>query len=157
MKINFFQELKTNNRLRPRLEKTFQTTRNSNGMLLKRGDNFGDFNFGSTVVLVFEAPDNLTFNFKSGDPIRLGQSLCFFDKQMDINAQNIKNENESSTVSTDDSNSSNEEDDNLNIDNEEQNVDQQLLIDAAIADADAIADQEVILNNNNNDEQNLPL
>jgi hypothetical protein len=146
--------LKTNNRLRPRLEKTFQTTRNTNGILLKRGDNFGDFNFGSTVVLVFEAPDNLVFNVKPGDPIKLGQSLCFFDIHKDIDNQDIKQGNQSPTLSTDDSENSNEEDEKLNIDHDEQNPDQQLLIDtialdAAIADADAVADQQVVLNNNN--------
>ncbi len=146
--------MKTNNRLRPRLEKTFQTTRNTNGILLKRGDNFGDFNFGSTVVLVFEAPDNLVFNVKPGDPIKLGQSLCFFDIHKDIDNQDIKQGNQSPTLSTDDSENSNEEDEKLNIDHDEQNPDQQLLIDtialdAAIADADAVADQQVVLNNNN--------
>jgi len=145
--------LKTNNRLRPRLEKTFQTTRNTNGILLKRGDNFGDFNFGSTVVLVFEAPDNLVFNVKPGDIIKLGQSLCFFDIHKDIDNQDIKQGNQSPTLSTDDSENSNEEDEKLNIDHDEQNPDQQLLIDtvaldAAIADADAVADQQVVLNNN---------
>jgi hypothetical protein len=122
---------------------------------LKRGDNFGDFNFGSTIVLVFEAPDNLEFNFKSGDPIKLGQSLCFFNQQKDLTTQNIKNE--SPTLSTEDSDSSDNEDDNLNIHHDEQIVDQQLFIDtvaldAAIIDADAIADQQVI--SNKNDEQN---
>jgi len=146
--------LKTNNRLRPRLEKTFQTTRNTNGILLKRGDNFGDFNFGSTVVLVFEAPDNLVFNVKPGDPIKLGQSLCFFDIHKDIDNQDIKQGNQSPTLSTDDSENSNEEDEKLNIDLDEQNPDQQLLIDtvaldAAIVDADAVADQQVVLNNEN--------
>jgi len=151
--VHFDPELKTNNRLRPKLEKTFQTTRNSNGILLKRGDNFGDFNFGSTVVLVFEAPDNLEFNVKSGDPIKLGESLCF----LDTNLQDIKQENKSLSLSNDDdSESSNDEDENLNIDHDEQNTDQQLFIDtasldAAIADADAIADQEVI--SNKTDEQ----
>ncbi len=145
--------MKTNNRLRPRLEKTFQTTQNRNGILLKRGDNFGDFNFGSTVVLVFEAPDNLVFNVKPGDPIKLGQSLCFFDIHKDIDNQDIKQGNQSPTLSTDDSESSNEEDEKLNIDHAEHNPDQQLLIDtvaldAAIADADAVADQQVVLNNN---------
>ncbi len=122
---------------------------------MKRGDNFGDFNFGSTIVLVFEAPDNLEFNFKSGDPIKLGQSLCFFNQQKDLTTQNIKNE--SPTLSTEDSDSSDNEDDNLNIHHDEQIVDQQLFIDtvaldAAIIDADAIADQQVI--SNKNDEQN---
>ncbi len=142
------------------MEKTFQTTRNANGVLLKRGDNFGDFNFGSTVVLVFEAPDNLEFNFKSGDPIRLGQSLCFFNTQQDLDIQHIKTENESPTLSTEDIDSTNDEDEILAIDEDAQHIDQQLLIDtvsldAAIADADAIADQEVISNNNNEQDPSM--
>lgn len=89
--------------------------------------------------------------------IRLGQSLCYFDKKKDIIGQNIKNDNDSVTLSTDDSNNSNDEDENLNITHEEEDVDQQLLIDtvaldAAIVDADAIADQQVISNHNNEDE-----
>ncbi|CAF1140090.1 unnamed protein product [Rotaria sp. Silwood1] len=152
--VHFDPELKTNNRCRPRLEKTFQTMRNSNGILLKRADNFGDFNFGSTIVLVFEAPDNLVFNFKSGDPIRLGQSLCYLDRQKDVTTQNIKPSNGSPTLSTEESESSNEEDENLNVGNDEQNIDQELLVDtvaldAAIVDAGATANREVISNDNN--------
>ncbi|CAF1076241.1 unnamed protein product [Rotaria sordida] len=148
--VHFDPELKTNIRRRPRLEKTFQTIRNSNGILLKRADNFGDFNFGSTVVLVFEAPDNLVFNVKPGDPIKLGQSLCDLDRQNDIDVQDIKQRgNTSSTLSTEETQSSNEEDENLNVENEEQNIDRELLIDtvaldAAIVDADAIANADVI-------------
>ncbi|CAF1179450.1 unnamed protein product, partial [Rotaria sordida] len=148
--VHFDPELKTNIRRRPRLEKTFQTIRNSNGILLKRADNFGDFNFGSTVVLVFEAPDNLVFNVKPGDPIKLGQSLCDLDRQNDIDIQDIKQRgNTSSTLSTEETQSSNEEDENLNVENEEQNIDRKLLIDtvaldAAIVDADAIANADVI-------------
>ncbi|CAF3968300.1 unnamed protein product [Adineta steineri] len=157
--VHFDPDLKTNNRARPRLEKTFQTTRNTNGILLKRGENFGDFNFGSTIVLVFEAPDNLVFNFKSGDPIRLGESLCSFSSEKDIDSQNIKRDNESSCLSSEDNESINEEEDeNLNIDHDEELIDQRLLIDtaaldAAIVDADAIADQEVISHNNNDDNE----
>ena len=153
--------MKTNNRLRPRLEKTFQTTRNTNGILLQRGDNFGDFNFGSTIVLVFEAPDNLAFNVKPGDAIRLGQSLCYFDTQKNIDIKPRKQDNESTSLDSDDSESSHEDnndDATVNINQDMENNDQSLLIDtvaldAAIADADAIADQEVISNNNNNNEQ----
>ncbi|CAF1422452.1 unnamed protein product [Adineta steineri] len=157
--VHFDPDLKTNNRARPRLEKTFQTTRNTNGILLKRGENFGDFNFGSTIVLVFEAPDNLVFNFKSGDPIRLGESLCSFSSEKDIDSQNIKQDNETSSLSSEDNESINEEEDeHLNIDHDEELIDQRLLIDtaaldAAIVDADAIADQEVISHNNNDDNE----
>lgn len=123
--------------------------RNNNGILLKRGDNFGDFNFGSTIVLVFEAPDNLQFNYKSGDPIRLGQALCSFHARQDIHGVTSKNDNESSSLSMDDSDNSSDEDATLNVNRNEQNLDQQLLIDtvaldAALVEADAIADQEVI-------------
>ena len=116
---------------------------------MKRGDNFGDFNFGSTIVLVFEAPDNLEFNYKTGDPIRLGQSLCSFHPRPNIDGPTTKNDNESSTLSTDESDSSHDEDEVLNINRNEQTIDQQLFIDtvaldAALVEADAIADQEVI-------------
>ncbi|CAF0861589.1 unnamed protein product [Didymodactylos carnosus] len=83
--VHFDPELKTNKRLsRLELERRFQTSENSNGILLSRGDNFGDFDFGSTIVLVFEAPDNLVFNVKPGCHIRLGEPLCFFDKNLKI-------------------------------------------------------------------------
>ncbi|CAF0998742.1 unnamed protein product [Didymodactylos carnosus] len=81
--VHFDPELKTNNRLSPfELERRFQTSENSNGILLSRGDNFGDFDFGSTIVLVFEAPDDLVFNVKPGCHVKLGEPLCFFDKNL---------------------------------------------------------------------------
>ncbi|CAF3933717.1 unnamed protein product [Rotaria sordida] len=147
---NWLQNLFCLNERAAYYDKPFQTIRNSNEILLKRADNFGDFNFGSTVVLVFEAPDNLVFNVKPGDPIKLGQSLCDLDRQNDIDVQDIKQDgNTSSTLSTEETQSSNEEDENLNIENEEQNIDRELLIDtvaldAAIVDADAIANTDVI-------------
>ncbi|KAL3317532.1 hypothetical protein Ciccas_003808, partial [Cichlidogyrus casuarinus] len=40
------------------------------------GDLFGEFNFGSTIVLIFEAPKNsFTFNCKVGQKIRVGEAL----------------------------------------------------------------------------------
>ncbi|CAF1495877.1 unnamed protein product, partial [Adineta steineri] len=69
-------------------------------------------------------------------------------------------DNESSCLSSEDNESMNEEeeDENLNIDHDEEIIDQRLLIDtaaldAAIVDADAIADQEVISHNNNDDNE----
>lgn len=134
--------MKTNNRLRPRLEKTFQTTRNSNGILLKRGDNFGDFNFGSTIVLVFEAPDNLEFNFKSGDVIRLGQALCSLKTEKLMDNSSISKENE--------------EDENLDDTNDQQLLIDTVALDAAIVDADTIADQQVISNRTNDEYEESP-
>lgn len=140
--VHFDPDLKTNNRLRPRLEKTFQTTRNSNGILLKRGDNFGDFNFGSTIVLVFEAPDNLEFNFKSGDVIRLGQALCSLKTEKLMDNSSISKENE--------------EDENLDDTNDQQLLIDTVALDAAIVDADTIADQQVISNRTNDEYEDSP-
>ena len=101
---------------------------------------------GSTVVLVFEAPDNLVFNFKSGDPIKLGEALCAFDTRKDSRPH----DNESTILSTDDNESIAEVDDETpNADQDSLHIEEHLLVDtialeAAIVDADAVADQEVI-------------
>lgn len=41
----------------------------------KRNDMIGEFNIGSTVVLIFEEDKNFKFNFKNGDKVQLGQNL----------------------------------------------------------------------------------
>eukprot|EP01104_Vermistella_antarctica_P017096 TRINITY_DN59_c0_g1_i7.p1 TRINITY_DN59_c0_g1~~TRINITY_DN59_c0_g1_i7.p1 ORF type:complete len:487 (+),score=94.00 TRINITY_DN59_c0_g1_i7:90-1463(+) len=41
----------------------------------KKGDDMGFFHFGSTVVLVFEAPENFQFKVGAGDKVAVGQTI----------------------------------------------------------------------------------
>jgi phosphatidylserine decarboxylase len=40
-----------------------------------KGDHFGQFNFGSTIILVFEAPKNFKFSVTPGQSVKVGMSL----------------------------------------------------------------------------------
>lgn len=42
---------------------------------VEKGDYFGEFNLGSTIVLIFEAPKEFEFNVKPGDKIKVGEKL----------------------------------------------------------------------------------
>nr|CAG4638431.1 EOG090X05NI [Cyclestheria hislopi] len=42
---------------------------------LRQGEIFGEFNLGSTIVLIFEAPKNFQFKIEPGQKIRMGQGL----------------------------------------------------------------------------------
>ncbi|XP_036323240.1 phosphatidylserine decarboxylase proenzyme, mitochondrial [Rhagoletis pomonella] len=42
---------------------------------LGRGELLGQFNMGSTIVLLFEAPTNFQFNIKNGQKIQMGEAL----------------------------------------------------------------------------------
>ncbi|KAG7273914.1 hypothetical protein CRUP_009170 [Coryphaenoides rupestris] len=45
------------------------------GLALRKGEPLGEFNLGSTVVLLFEAPPDFSFSLIPGQPIRFGQPL----------------------------------------------------------------------------------
>ena len=51
----------------------------NNPMEMSRGQHFGEFNLGSTVVLVFEAlAQGFEFSVKPGDKIRVGEKLSSY-------------------------------------------------------------------------------
>ena len=52
--------------------------RNFGNLLLKKGDEVGSFNLGSTIVLIFEGPANFQFSVASGDKIKVGQPFGTF-------------------------------------------------------------------------------
>ena len=49
-----------------------------------KGDAFGEFNLGSTIVLIFEAPANAEFDIHYGQRIKYGEKL------FSINRHNVK-------------------------------------------------------------------
>ncbi|XP_053267851.1 phosphatidylserine decarboxylase proenzyme, mitochondrial isoform X1 [Pleuronectes platessa] len=48
------------------------------GVALQRGEAIGEFNLGSTIVLLFEAPKDFKFNLQPGQRIRVGEGLGSF-------------------------------------------------------------------------------
>lgn len=45
------------------------------GVALEKGAAVGEFNLGSTIVLLFEAPKDFRFNLQPGQRIRVGEAL----------------------------------------------------------------------------------
>ncbi|KAM6902799.1 phosphatidylserine decarboxylase proenzyme, mitochondrial isoform 1-T1 [Xenentodon cancila] len=85
IRLYFDQELHTNT---PRYNKGSFHDRNyisvgdhalkvagDGGVALQKGEAVGEFNLGSTIVLLFEAPRDFTFNLQPGQRIRVGEGL----------------------------------------------------------------------------------
>lgn len=45
------------------------------GVKIKRGEDFGEFNLGSTIVLIFEAPKDFEFYVNPGEKVLFGSKL----------------------------------------------------------------------------------
>ena len=61
------------------------------GCKLVKGDYFGEFNLGSTIVLVFEAPEDFEFNFVSeGETVKVGNTVLSekFNDKLNCTADN---------------------------------------------------------------------
>lgn len=54
------------------------------GVALAKGDDFGEFNLGSTIVLLFEAPKNFRFNVEVGEQLLYGKPLGYLDENVII-------------------------------------------------------------------------
>ncbi|XP_053135530.1 phosphatidylserine decarboxylase proenzyme, mitochondrial isoform X3 [Hemicordylus capensis] len=78
IRIYFDGDLRTNS---PRYSKgsyndfSFVTNNNQEGVPMRKGEHLGEFNLGSTIVLIFEAPKDFNFYLKPGQKIRFGEAL----------------------------------------------------------------------------------
>lgn len=74
IKINFLKEIQTN-------KSGFLWSQTETDVVLESeqqlqpGDMVGGFNFGSTIVLMFEAPKEFQFTYQNGDRVRMGSGL----------------------------------------------------------------------------------
>ncbi|KAK0552751.1 phosphatidylserine decarboxylase 1 [Tilletia horrida] len=79
--INFDKSLRTNLRDRQKLAGTYSEASYKaaslllGGQPLRAGEEMGGFLLGSTIVLVFEAPENFRFTLQPGQKIKVGEKM----------------------------------------------------------------------------------
>ncbi|XP_060067305.1 phosphatidylserine decarboxylase proenzyme, mitochondrial-like [Ylistrum balloti] len=91
IKIYRDEELATNrseNKRKESIDKSFSDGE-SDGMVVKKGEVFGEFNMGSTVVLVFEAPKDFQFTCNNGQQVKCGIALGN-DKKLTVENEHQK-------------------------------------------------------------------
>uniref|UniRef100_A0A224Z5Z8 Phosphatidylserine decarboxylase proenzyme, mitochondrial n=1 Tax=Rhipicephalus zambeziensis TaxID=60191 RepID=A0A224Z5Z8_9ACAR len=79
IKVYFDNNLVTNRRKYKKHnfnDQCFQSNHNSEGIHVEKGDPFGEFNLGSTIVLIFEAPRDFSLELKEGQRIKYGELIC---------------------------------------------------------------------------------
>lgn len=57
-----------------------------------KGEEIGEFRMGSTIVLLFEAPENFQFNVSPGQKIRVGESVCCMEPRENVRKKETKGE-----------------------------------------------------------------
>jgi len=78
-------------------EKTFYQKIFQDGVKIEKGAPFGEFNLGSTIVLIFEAPEDFTWNLHGEDVVKVGMPLCsHVNQNQEAVMEENKNVNESS-------------------------------------------------------------
>ncbi|KAI5481501.1 phosphatidylserine decarboxylase [Pseudohyphozyma bogoriensis] len=81
IRVNFDRSLRTNSPLRPITPGTFSEATYAKasallrGQPLQSGDEIGGFWLGSTIVLVFEAPEAFKFNLSMNQRVKVGEAL----------------------------------------------------------------------------------
>lgn len=76
IKVYFDKILSTNNQKKKNyLDHSFSENNNHENFLQK-GDPFGEFNLGSTIVIIFEAPKDFKFNLQQGEKVKYGMPMC---------------------------------------------------------------------------------
>ncbi|XP_078599812.1 phosphatidylserine decarboxylase proenzyme, mitochondrial-like isoform X2 [Branchiostoma floridae x Branchiostoma japonicum] len=61
-------------------DRVFFNETQGTGVAVKKGEIFGEFNLGSSIVIIFEAPRTFSFKVKAGQKIRFGEALgCFVE------------------------------------------------------------------------------
>jgi hypothetical protein len=74
--IPFTQSLQTNVKGRYKMGDFHERCiGNGTGLPVKKGERIGHFNLGSSVVLIFEAPENFEFRVEPGQTVKYGQPL----------------------------------------------------------------------------------